>query len=810
MQYLNKRIFSFKSSLSKNYLSHKRTSYFKILILLLFSSFLKIHGQVNWQNSDLGKQIYFVKNNGQLIDFQNSKILFHAELKGAKYYFTKNGFFIVQLKRKDSETTFSTNKNQSEEEYNNVVIDTNFIRYVFLNTNNNVQISFEEELPYYFSFSKKINNKRETIFTNGYKKIIYKNIYSKIDLEFLITEGEVLKYNFILNKGSNVSDIKIQIPNSKPYLINQKLLSFECEIGNFKDSLGTVVEKSTLNPINCNYKIKKDVIGFEFPFEKITKTIILDPWVITNLETSSYRVYDVDFDNENNVYAQLELGTYFTNLIKLNSQGQIIWVYQPDFDFLLGAYGDFAIDKSVNHIYLVEGFNNIDGAKVIKLDKNAQELAFFPGNSQFSEMWRISFSSCDNKAVIAGGGTSNPTYQTCFLDTSLSQMTMVQYIETENCCHDVNMLALDEFGFCYQVTNRRLPSDGLFDNQLVKLSLPDLFPINYSVSSGYNFIEASTNFFYLSSDQTQFENGYNGIATINKKVFTTNGYRAKKWDGETGTLLSSFSIDTCCSTIDSLKILWGGIAVDKCENLFIGHRNEILQYDSLLNLINVIPFSDTITDIVLKSNNELLVSGYNSVGSISIQTNSNCQYGYINIEANIVESNCNEKGSASIQISGGSPPYEITWNTVPPQFGNVAENLSPGVYTVTVNDSKCKGYKLTDTILITGTIDLKKILLESHPVNVFTPNNDGVNSFFIPYLEILENQNSQSIKNYKLEILNRWGNKVFETDNPNSGWNGKTLEEKDSRDGVYFWKLVILTACDEKSLEYHGFLHLIR
>jgi hypothetical protein len=197
MQYLNKRIFSFKSSLSKNYLSHKRTSYFKILILLLFSSFLKIHGQVNWQNSDLGKQIYFVKNNGQLIDFQNSKILFHAELKGAKYYFTKNGFFIVQLKRKDSETTFSTNKNQSEEEYNNVVIDTNFIRYVFLNTNNNVQISFEEELPYYFSFSKKINNKRETIFTNGYKKIIYKNIYSKIDLEFLITEGEVLKYNFI-------------------------------------------------------------------------------------------------------------------------------------------------------------------------------------------------------------------------------------------------------------------------------------------------------------------------------------------------------------------------------------------------------------------------------------------------------------------------------------------------------------------------------------------------------------------------------------------------------------------------------------
>ena len=175
-----------------------RISNLKLLILFLYCSFSNIYGQINWQNSDLQTQNCFVKNKGQLMDFKNNKVLFHSELNGANYYFTKNGFFIVQHKLKDSEIAFSRNKNESEEEYKNLVLDTNYIQYVFLNTNNNVEISFEEVLPYYFSFSKEINNGRETIFTNGYKKIIYKNIYSKIDLEFVISEKDVLKYNFIL------------------------------------------------------------------------------------------------------------------------------------------------------------------------------------------------------------------------------------------------------------------------------------------------------------------------------------------------------------------------------------------------------------------------------------------------------------------------------------------------------------------------------------------------------------------------------------------------------------------------------------
>ncbi|MEN9399681.1 MAG: hypothetical protein RL632_782 [Bacteroidota bacterium] len=784
----------------------KKKSFLIFFLGVLFCSlFFPTSAQVNWQITDLQTHKCFIQNNGQLEDFQGNQVLYHSEFNGIEYFFTKNSFFMVHHSIKAKEIAASTQK--TEEEIEHLVMDEDFIRYSFLSANKTVEISHEDEFPYYFSFSKSINKKRETIIAKGYKKITYTNIYPNIDLEFVFSEDRGLKYSFILRKGSTVDDIKIQIPNAKIERRDQHLLSIASNLGSVKDSLGSVYERQSLQPIPCSYTVKNNVVGFELPFEKISKTIILDPWVTTNLDVIPNRAYDVDFDSEGNIYAQIEKSGITTELVKLNGQGQILWVYQPGFDI---CYGDFAIDKSVNHIYLVEGYST-PGARVVKINKNAQELAFFQGDPFFQEMWRISFSKCDNRAVIAGGGVNSPTHQTCFLDTSLTQMTMVRYVNTNNCCHDVNMLALDEYGSCYQVTNRpAFDNDGLFDNQLVKLPLPNLLPVTYSVSSGYNFTEISNNLLYISGMQQTYENGYNGIATINNKVYTTNGYKVTRWDGTNGAVLNRFSIDTCCSGIDSTYIFWCGIAVDACENLFVGHRNEILHYDSLLNLVNTIPYPDTITDLVLGLNNDLLVAGYNSVGKISLQTNPNCQYAFIDIEPNVIASTCTEKGSVSIQIFGGTPPYDIIWNTTPPQYGNVATNLNPGLYTVTVNDSKCKGIKVTDTVEITGTTGLGQLISHIEPVNVFTPNNDGVNPVFIPFLEIIENQNYFSSLEYTLEIFNRWGNKVFETLDPNTGWNGKTGDGTDSSEGVYFWKLSMKTDCDEDRIEKQGFLHLVR
>ena len=44
-------------------------------------------------------------------------------------------------------------------------------------------------------------------------------------------------------------------------------------------------------------------------------------------------------------------------------------------------------------------------------------------------------------------------------------------------------------------------------------------------------------------------------------------------------------------------------------------------------------------------------------------------------------------GAANIQASGGAGGYTYTWNTLPPQYGNIANNLTSGTYIVTIADS---------------------------------------------------------------------------------------------------------------------------
>ncbi|MGY6563094.1 MAG: gliding motility-associated C-terminal domain-containing protein, partial [Luteibaculaceae bacterium] len=70
---------------------------------------------------------------------------------------------------------------------------------------------------------------------------------------------------------------------------------------------------------------------------------------------------------------------------------------------------------------------------------------------------------------------------------------------------------------------------------------------------------------------------------------------------------------------------------------------------------------------------------------------------------------------------------------------------------------------------------LKESILELP--NIFTPNNDGVNDFFIPI-------KAENIVLEKVIIQNRWGQTVFE--NNEVSWDG-SFQGKPTPDGTYFY-----------------------
>lgn len=82
--------------------------------------------------------------------------------------------------------------------------------------------------------------------------------------------------------------------------------------------------------------------------------------------------------------------------------------------------------------------------------------------------------------------------------------------------------------------------------------------------------------------------------------------------------------------------------------------------------------------------------------------------------------------------------------------------------------------------------------------NAFTPNGDGLNDFWkVPAL--------LAFNNYRVTVFNRWGTKIFETNDISSGWDGK-LKGQEQPTGVYVYIITIGNNSDF----YKGTFTLIR
>jgi gliding motility-associated-like protein len=118
-----------------------------------------------------------------------------------------------------------------------------------------------------------------------------------------------------------------------------------------------------------------------------------------------------------------------------------------------------------------------------------------------------------------------------------------------------------------------------------------------------------------------------------------------------------------------------------------------------------------------------------------------------------------------------------------------------GIYQVTListNQWGCKDTVVHDVIIIG---DFAFFI-----PNTFTPNGDGINETFFG--------KGYGIKDYTLQIFDRWGLLLFETNNINEGWNGK-YQGVESQQDVYVYQVKIVDIFDKKH-SYRGHVNLIR
>jgi gliding motility-associated-like protein len=144
------------------------------------------------------------------------------------------------------------------------------------------------------------------------------------------------------------------------------------------------------------------------------------------------------------------------------------------------------------------------------------------------------------------------------------------------------------------------------------------------------------------------------------------------------------------------------------------------------------------------------------------------------VSATIIDDNCQQdEGSIAISILTGIPPFTFDWDTGPTD--STLTNLNAGTYTVIVTDNTgCRSAYSYSIVDIQTNCDYHIYL-----PNVFSPNGDGEND--VLYVR------GKGVQTLSLRIYNRWGNKVFETEELEFGWDGTYRgEEQESAVFVYY------------------------
>ena len=88
--------------------------------------------------------------------------------------------------------------------------------------------------------------------------------------------------------------------------------------------------------------------------------------------------------------------------------------------------------------------------------------------------------------------------------------------------------------------------------------------------------------------------------------------------------------------------------------------------------------------------------------------------------------------------------------------------------------------------------------------NCFTPDGNENNQLYGPVMV-----NGYDINGFEFLVFNRWGQIVWESNDPNGRWDG-TFDNKMCTEGVYVWKLTFNVFGNDDKVTNHGHLTLIR
>ncbi len=115
-------------------------------------------------------------------------------------------------------------------------------------------------------------------------------------------------------------------------------------------------------------------------------------------------------------------------------------------------------------------------------------------------------------------------------------------------------------------------------------------------------------------------------------------------------------------------------------------------------------------------------------------------------------------------------------------YEDFRENIVSGCYKISALD------EVGNESMLSSAICAESCAIYELP-NTFTPNADGSNDLFVPRKNLF-------IESVNFTVYNRWGNLIFETNDPELNWNGNALNGNPVDDASYYYVCELLQTVD--------------
>ncbi len=162
----------------------------------------------------------------------------------------------------------------------------------------------------------------------------------------------------------------------------------------------------------------------------------------------------------------------------------------------------------------------------------------------------------------------------------------------------------------------------------------------------------------------------------------------------------------------------------------------------------------------------------------------------------------------TVQMQDRSSADAIQWQWSSPGSTPTDSNLENPVFTFPEGEVGeypvtlivTTEYGCTDTITLTMQV-VQDVLV--YAPNTFTPDGDEHNQDWNIYISGID------VYNFSLVIFNRWGQIIWESNDPSTSWDG-TYNGEVVPDGTYTWRASAKDTLNDGKYEFNGYINVIR